>query len=299
MKQIGHELGVHYVLEGSVRRVGKKVRITAQLIDAVADHHVWAQRFDADVEDIFDVQDEITEQITMAVGPEIQVAEIERARRRKLPELDVWQLHMRARGHLANYTVSDSAEAEALLLRALELDQQNGDVLAALGECYAWDGFYGWHRPQPASMAMAVEMANKAMAVDPRNETVHVVLGGVLFGMKKHADAIRRLETAIQLNPNNSQAIGFLGMVLVFLHQSEEATKLLDKAIRLSPRDPMRAWYVTYFGVIEFLAGRYESAIGWFHKAADINPNLPTIHRGLAASNGILGTAEGGTRLIQ
>ncbi len=289
VKQVSRELGVQYVLEGSVRKAGNRVRVTAQLIDAVADRHVWAERYDRDLDDIFAIQDEITEHITMAVAPEMQAAEMERARRKIVPELGVWELVARATWHNAKFSAEDNAEAQDLISKALELDPENAGILAALAQSYAFDGLYSWHRPPPESLAKAAETAQRAVALDKQDERAHTTLGLVLFMSKRHDEAIRRLETAIQLNPNYSPALGWLGITLVYTHVHDNAVELLNKAIRLSPRDPMLFWYIVHLGMIEFMAERYEKALEWVERAVHENPDVPTAYRALAASHGMLG----------
>jgi len=289
VKQVSRELGVQYILEGSVRKAGNRVRVTAQLIDAIADRHVWAQRYDRDLEDIFAIQDEITEHIAMAVAPELQAAEMERARRKTVPELGVWELIARAGWHLGKFSADDSVEAQVLLSKALARDPDNAGVLAALAWSYNVEGLYGWRRPQPESLAMAVETAQKAVALDKQDEGAHAMLGFALFLSKQQGEAIRRLETAIRLNPNYSPAIGTLGMILVYTHQHEQAAEFLHKAIRLSPRDPWVAFYIVHLGMIEFIAERYEEALEWVEKAIHENPDLPTGYRILASAHGMLG----------
>ncbi len=289
VKQVSRELGVQYVLEGSVRKAGNRVRVTAQLIDAIADHHVWAERYDRDLDDIFAIQDEITEHIAMAVAPELQAAEMERARRKTVPELGVWELVARASWHVGKFSAEDNAEAENVLSKALERDPENAGALAVLAQSYSIDGFYGWLRPAPESFAMAAEMARKAFALDKQDEGVHVVLGISLFLTKQHDEAIRRLETAIQLNPNYSPAIGFLGMTLVYTHEHDRAADLLKKAVRLSPRDPWVTFNMAHLGLIEFMAERYDEALVWMTKAVHENPDVPTGNRMLATVQGMLG----------
>ena len=289
VKQVSRELGVQYVLEGSVRKAGNRVRVTAQLIDAIADRHVWAERYDRDLEDIFAIQDEITERIAMAVAPELQAAEMERARRKTVPELGVWELVARAGWYIGMFSADDSAEAQVLLSKALERDPENASVLAALAWSYVFDGLYGWQRPQPESLAMAVESARKAVALDKQDEGAHTILGVGLLLSKQHDEAIRRLETAIRFNPNSSPAIGWLGVTLVYTHEHDQAAELLHKAIRLSPRDPAVSFYILHLGMIEFIAKRYDEALEWAEKAIHKNPNLPTGYRMLASVHGMLG----------
>jgi adenylate cyclase len=289
VKQVSRELGVQYVLEGSVRKAGNRVRVTAQLVDAIADRHVWAERYDRDLDDIFALQDEITERIAMAVAPELQAAEMERARRKTIPELGVWELVARANWHIGKFSANDNTEAQSLLLKALELDPVNAGVLSGLAASYSFDSVFGWRRPQPESLAMAVEMAQKAVASDKHDEGAHSILGLGLRLSNQNEEAIRRLKTAIRINPNSSSAIGWLGVTFVYTHEHDKAAELLHKAIRLSPQDPWVSVYILHLGMIEFMAENYDEALEWAGKAIHENPELPTGYRMLASIHGILG----------
>ncbi len=280
LRRVSRELGVQYVLEGSVRKVGDRVRITAQLVDAIADHHVWAEKYDRDLEDIFAIQDEITEHICMAAAPELQSAEMNRARHKSVPELSIWELTARASWHIGMFVAEDNALAQELLNKALEIDPESPLVLSTLAQSYTFDGMYGWQRPPAESLVNAMEMARRAIALDKQDEGAHMTLGLALLMSKRHDEAMNRLETAIRLNPNYSPAIGWLGVVHVYTHEHEQAAALLHKAIRLSPRDAFLAWYVGHFGMIEIMAERYDKAVGWLEKAALESADMPSIIRG-------------------
>ena len=289
VKQAAHDLGVQYVLEGSVRKAGNRVRVSAQLIDALSDRHVWAQRYDRDLDDIFAIQDEITEHVAMAVAPELQAAEMERARRKAVPELGVWELVARAAWNNSLFTLEGSAEAQSLLSRALEDDPENAAALSVLAQSYTFDGLYGWRRPPQASLTKAAELAQRAVILNNQDEVAQTALGIVFFASKRLEEAVERLRAAIKSNPNYSTAIGWLGITLVYTHQHDEAVELLQKAIRLSPRDPMLVFYIGHLGMREIMAERYEKALEWLEKAAYENPNLPSLVRGLVVVHGLLG----------
>jgi len=288
VKQVARELSVQYVIEGSVRRAGNRVRITAQLIDATSDHHVWAERYDRELDDIFAVQDDITERVAMAVGPELISTEMTRARRKSLPELGIWEVIARAHWHLWKYTERDIGEAEELLSKALEIDPDNANIHAALSAAYSLDGLYGWRRSASKSRAISLEMAQKAVDLDKEDELAHAQLGFSLFLSKQHMEAIQRLRTAINLNPNFSQALGQLGLVLVYTHSHDEALELLHKAIQLSPKDPMLPFCFIAIGVHHFIEERYDEACMWAEKALHENPNFPTGYRLLVTGHGML-----------
>jgi TolB-like protein/Flp pilus assembly protein TadD len=288
VKQVARELGVRYVIEGSVRRAGNRVRITAQLIDAASGNHIWAERYDRDLDDIFAVQDDITERIAMAVGPELHSWELARARRKSLPELGVWEIIARANWHAWKFTEKDTGEAEALLSKALEGDPDYARIHAALSGAYSLDALYGWRRPLPESRAMSLQTALKAVELDKEDEFAQTLLGSILYLSKRHEEATQRLRTAIGLNPNYSFALGQLGIVLVYTHNHDEALELLHKAMQLSPKDLMLPFYVVMIGVHHFIEERYEDALVWADKALHENPNLPGGYRLLASAHGLL-----------
>ncbi len=288
VKQVARELGIQYIIEGSVRRSGNRVRITAQLIDAAEEHHIWAERYDRELNDIFAVQDEITERIAMAVGPELDSTAMANARRKSIPDLGVWEMIARANWHGSKTTKRDVGEAEDLLSKALEIDPDNARIHAWLSKYYGTDGLYGWRRPTTESRTMALKMAQKAVDLDKEDEFAHARLGISLLMLKRHEEATQRLRTAIKLNPNHSVALGFLGIVLVYTHNHDEGLELLHKAMQLSPKDPALPMYVVHVGVHHFIEKRYDEARMWVEKALHENPNFPTGYRFLASVRGML-----------
>jgi TolB-like protein/Tfp pilus assembly protein PilF len=289
VKQVARELGVQYVIEGSVRRAGNRVRITAQLIDATSGNHIWAERYDRELDDIFTVQDDITERIAMAVGPELDTTEMTRAHRKSLPELGAWELLARANWHGLKFTESDVGLAKSLCAKALEIDPDNARIYASLSACYAIDAAYGWRRPPKESHARALEFAEKAVALDKEDERTHLRLGAALLLAKRHEEAIQRYRTAIKLNPNYSIALGQLGMVLVWAHKHDEALELLHKAMQLSPKDGNLIWYIIHVGWHHFIEKRYDEALIWAEKALYEEPKFPSGLRLKASAQGMLG----------
>ncbi len=289
VKIVARELGVQYVIEGSVRRAGSRVRITAQLIDATNDRHIWAERYDRELDDIFAVQDDITERIAMAVAPEMQKTEIARARRKSIPELGVWELVSRASWHATKMTEADSAEAQSLLKKALARDPDSAFGLALLSACYVTDSFYGWHRPPAESFSMAKELAERAVSLNKEDEIAQWALASILNNSGRHREAIWRYQKAIEINPNFVLAIGALAAALIWIHEHEKGLELLQKAIRLSPKDISIPLRISMFAVHHFIEGRYEEACAWAEKTLHDNPNFPTAYRMLASAHGILG----------
>ena len=288
-KQVAKELGVRYVLEGSVRRSGSQIRVTAQLIDASVDHHVWAERYDRSLEDIFAVQDEITEQIIRSVAPGILAAEMQRAHHKEVETLDAWDRIMRAHWHFARFTLEDSAAARRLLTEAALIDANSALALGELAMIHAWEGIWGWGISREQSLAAAAVAARRAVSIDECNAWGHIALGAVALFSGRNDEAIRRLERALELSPNDPHAHGYLGLAHAVSGDYDLAIGRLNEAMRLSPRDPMLAVWFMAHAIGAFTAERYEDAIDWSKKSIEENPRFAGAYRALAASYGCLG----------
>jgi len=287
--QIAREFGVRYLLRGSVRRGGGQMRINALLLDAPNGGNLWSDHFECANEELFAVQDRITEKIVIAVAPEVQDAEIERSRTKPNRDLGAWEMVARANWQISQFSAPIFAEAEVALTEAMRSYPDNSAILAALARCYGFDCYFGWQRPQAESLVLAADAAGKAIALDDRDESAHTTLGMVHFMSGRNALAIDQLKHAIVLNPNYSQAIGGMGITLTYSGAPERAVEALNRAIRLSPRDPMRFLYITQLGMLEYLAGRYDEAVDWKIKAIQANPNYPGLYRALAATHAMRG----------
>lgn len=292
VKQVAEDLGVRYVLEGSVRKAGKRVRITAQLIDAPKGYHVWAERYDRDIEDIFAVQDEITHNIVRSVGPEFLSAEMKRAQRKDVRNLDVWDYIMRASSHHGRYTKKDATEAQRFLRKAIELDPMSPEAFCLLSFTHLMQVQFGWSESTAKSIKEAEKMAQSAVAIDDRDAWAHTALGLVDLISKRYDDAVCRLEKAIDLNPNLANAYGALGQALALAGEYEAAVTHINKAIRLSPHDPFVVYWFGHLGVAAFADERYEDACYWGRKTIQQNLNFPGGHRLVAASCGQLGRTQ-------
>jgi TolB-like protein/Flp pilus assembly protein TadD len=291
-KRVAEELGVHYVLEGSVRRSGNRVRITTQLIDARVDHHVWAEHYDRDLEDIFAVQDEITERVITSVAPGIVSAEMQRAYRKDITSLDAWERIMRAHWHLARFTMEDNAEARRLLTEAAQIEPNSSLALGDLAMIHTFDGQWGWGGSRDQSLALAAEAARRAVAIDKGSAWAHIALGFVELFAGRHSESVHRLERAIEISPNDPHAHGHLGFTLSFSGESQAAIARIEAAIRLSPRDPFLAFWYTARSLAAFSAEQYEAAVEWARKTVDENPRHPGAYRLLATSYAQMGDIE-------
>jgi len=286
--ELAKALRVQYVLEGSVRKAGNRVRITAQLIDARSDHHVWAERFDRELDDVFEVQDEITGRVISSVAPGIVATEIQRARRKELSSLSVWDRIMRAHWHRARFTMADNAEALRLLDEAVQIDPNSALALGDMAMIHALDGQFGWGIEREASLAAAEKAARRAVAIDDRNTWAQIALGFVELFARRHDESIRRLERATELSPNDPHAHGYLAFTLAFAGEPDAATESAERAMRLSPRDPFIAFWYNARSLAAFSNGQYESAVEWAKRAIEESPHYPGAYRLLAAAYGQL-----------
>jgi adenylate cyclase len=275
VKQVARELGVRYVLEGSVRKAGNRVRVTAQLIDAPTGNHIWAERYDRELDDIFALQDEITETIVAAVEPELGVVERERARRKPPDNLDAWAAYQLGLWHLLGDPTRDAmAEARQLFQRACELDPKFAAAYADLAWTHTIDITLGLTDDPEASLEWAARAAEKAVALDARDPAARFALGRVHMLRHAFTRAIAEMEAALALNASFDRAYFGLGHALLYGGRPEESIPQFEKAIRLSPRNP-RSWTSPQMlACANFNLGRYEEAATWSEKAIQ-HPNAP------------------------
>jgi adenylate cyclase len=285
IRQVGRELGVRYVLEGSVRKVANRVRITAQLIDAAGGHHLWAERYDRGLEDIFAVQDEITRSIIGAIAPGIVAAEVQRTQGRDAAELGHWELVMRAHWHIRRFTREDCLEAIRLIEELLQHDPNNAVALSDLAVNWHFGGSFGWTaEPLPVAIERMGEAARRAVAADDRDAAAHTSLGIYELFANRHDDAVRRIKRAIELDPNSSFAHGYLGVTYAFGGESDRAIAALDEAIRLSPRDHLVVVWHTANAWAHLGAERFAEAADCAQQGIDFNPNWPDAYGALASA---------------
>jgi TolB-like protein len=290
--RVGRELGVRYVLEGSVRKGGHRVRITAQLIDAANGSHLWADKYDRDMTDLFAVQDEITREIVGNLAPEMLEAEMQRARRKDPRTLDAWEYAVRAQWHLARLTRDDNAEALRLATQSTRLNPGATAGLNIAAFAHIYDAVYAWSASPAPSILAAHEAARRAVALDARDEVAQTALGTTELFMGQHDSAVARLRNAVELNPNFTWAHGDLGLALACSGQAEEAAGPLREAVRLSPRDQFCFLWIYLLGFAAFIAGRYEDALGHSDRSLQLNSNVPGPYRLRAACLSQLGRAE-------
>ena len=266
VKQVAKELGVRYVLEGSVRTAGNRVRVTAQLIDATTGRHVWAERYDRQMEDIFALQDEMTQTIVGAVEPELSAAERDRVVSKPPESMDAWQSYQRGLWHMWNYQRDDHDSALELLGRATELDPSFAPAHAYLSYVHYQGVIMGWAEDNEKTLAAGMAEAREALKHDDKDPVAYFAAGRIHMMQGRHDDSIAALETAIQLNPSFAQAYHGLGMALCLAGRLEDAKEALAQSERLSPRDPI-LWASTIVHALTcVLAGDYDEGVQWARK---------------------------------
>jgi TolB-like protein/tetratricopeptide (TPR) repeat protein len=300
VRQIGRELGVRYVLEGSVRRAGKRLRINAQLVDASTGMHIWADRFDGDASDVFDLQDRISEGVVGAIEPKVQLAEIARLRHKLTLDLGAYDLLLRAQALEYEFTEQSLEEALHCLDQALTIDPSYAPALALAAYCRAERQIQGWTRAQEKDASEGVRLAVRSLELGKDDPNV---LWMAAFAVRHlGADPHRARELAnrsLQLNPNSAMALTTAGLTEAFLANPVRALELLGRAERLSPRDP-KAWYIdAVTAMAHFVGGQFEQAAMRAKKASAQNAHFTFSLRILAASLVKLGRFDDATRVMR
>jgi adenylate cyclase len=298
VKEVSRRLGVRYVVEGSVRRAGNRVRITAQLIDAVADAHLWAERYDRVLEDVFTVQDEVTEAIVAAIAPELGKAEQQLATSKKLENLNVWEVYQRGMWHLYQRTKDDLAEARRLFEAALSLDPGLSLACSALVDAYYYEVVLGLADSVAENRDKALQAARRAVELDPDDAAAHCAMGKARIVRREHALAVPDLQLAIDLNPSSAWAHYGLGAAAVFSGHAEEAIRHLERAIRLSPRDQHMGSFMVRLAEAYLVKRDYPDAVQWARKALQQQGFQWSRYAALLAGLGFLGEREEARRVL-
>jgi adenylate cyclase len=298
VKQVAEELGMQYVLEGSVQKSGDRLRITAQLIDAMTGRHVWSERYDRELKDIFALQDEIT--INVMNGMSAELTEGEQARRwtqRGVTNLKALEKHYQAQGFFCRHTKEDHDMARPLFEEAIALDPKFVWPYVYLGYLHASAVIRGWSESPAKSLQMASELAQKALAIDDSHDGVHSLLA-LVYNMKRQPDkALSEAERAVALNPNSSDAYMFLGVILGSVGRWEESVLYAKKSLRLSPF-PGAAPFAT-LGRAYFMTGQYDESILTYKKALKVSPNFLEGHVYLAACYSSMGRDSEATAAVK
>jgi adenylate cyclase len=284
VQQVGRQLGVRYILEGSVRKAGQRLRVTAQLIDATTGSHVWAEKYDRELSDIFEVQDEITRNVVAATQTQVQIAEASLFDDLEKPSLPVWALVNRSWKLLYEMTADSLLEAKRLAEEAIALDPGSGRAHQALAVHLwhlAWMGFVD---DAPTTLAQGRKMAERAVRLNDHDEYSHWILGLLQMSDAEFDKAIAELNRAIEINPNCSLAYGSLGTVLNHAGRPEEAITNNQTAIRSNPRDPSIFYRYNGLALSNFLLNHFGAAVDWARKSVQHKPSWFQGHAVLVAS---------------
>ena len=287
VKQVSEELGVRYVLEGSVRRAGNKVRITAQLIDALAGHHLWAERYDRDLKDIFALQDEVTLKIINALQVKLTDSEQIIVFGKSTNNLEAYLKLLKAREYSNPMTKEGNLLHRKLAEEAIALDPRCAVAYLILSAAHLRDLFFGWSESPEQSLRLAEDLVKKAFALDDSLGMAHAYLGRIYLTKKQHDQAIAEGERALALSPNDDFIQAAFAVSLYYSGRIEESIALYKKALRLNPFPPV--WYLWGLGSCYRDIGRYEEAIGEFRKALHLYPDSLLPHLGLATTYSLMG----------
>jgi adenylate cyclase len=279
---VGRELGVAYVLEGSVQRAGSRIRVTVQLIETGGGAHVWAERYDGTIDDIFELQDRITEQVAGALQPSIRLAEIERARRKRPSDLGAYDYAMQAMPHVWALEKEESRKALELLEKSLAIDPDYPLALSLAGWCHAQRSVYNWADDIAGSQAEALRLAERAAQLSGDDPLILAVLGAVHTFVRNFGTARVLLERAVALDPNAAWAWSRLGWLEAYSDRPANAFRHFERALRLSPLDPLN--FNNYVGIASAhdIAMNLEDAVRNYRRALEERPHAEWIYRSLA-----------------
>jgi adenylate cyclase len=283
-REIGKQLGVAYLLEGSVQKIGSRLRIIVQLIETEGGAHVWSSRYDGSVDEFFDLQDRITQQVAGAMQPSIQLAEIERSRRRRPQDLRSYDYTMRALPHVWALEKEESAKALELLERAIAMDGEYPLALALAGWCHAQRSVYNWAVDIADSQAKARSLAERAAALSGDDPLILAVLGAVHTFVRNHGTARILLDRALAIDTNCAWAWSRLGWLENYADQPLKAIEYFERALRLSPIDPMNFNNYAGIGSAHEVAQEYDQAVTFYRRALQERQHASWLYRNLTTS---------------
>ena len=290
VQQISRELGVKYVLEGSVRMAGDRVRITAQLVDATTGGHLWSERYDRDLKDIFSLQDEITMKILTAIRVKLTEGEQLRLYANDAENLDSYMKVLQGMAYFYRFNWESNIQARRIFEEAIALDTKNSGAYSCLGWTYIMEVWFGLVDSPEKSIEKAAELARKAQSLDDTMDFSYSLIANVYLIKRQYENAVAAAKRAVILNPNGADAHAHLGMILHYAGGRDEAISLFKKAIRLNPIPPN--WYLFSLGDAYFVEQRYEEAIPVYERALHRNPGDIRALTGLAATYSMLGRTE-------
>jgi TolB-like protein/class 3 adenylate cyclase len=300
VRQAGKELGVRYVLEGSVRRAGNRLRITAQLVDSVTGAHLWAQNFDGALEDVFDVQDKITESVAMLIEPRIQAAEIERSRRERPGSVATYDIYLRALSKISSESAKDNAEACELLAEALTHEPDNGVFLAHAAWALQHRITMGWPSLGSDDRERCADLARRGLEHAGGDAMLMAHCGmSLLLAAREYDWGMAIVQAAVEANPNNLLIVGRAGVANLFCGSLENALTYFHRASRLSPGDVGAHLALTGLAEVHLSLGNYDEALVWAARSLASNPNFDPTFWVLIAANAQLGRMDEARRLLR
>jgi TolB-like protein len=293
VRQVGRELGVRYVLQGSVRKSANQVRITGQLIDASSGGHLWADRFNGMLDDIFDLQDKVTARVVGTIAPRLEQAEIERAKRKPTDILDAYDLFLRGLAGVHQATNETNSEAMRYFCRAIELDSEFASAYGMAAYCYVWRKTNGWMTDRAQEITEAARLVRRTVELG-KDDAVALARGGhaLAYVVGDLDDGAAWIDQALVLNPNLALAWYASGWVRVYLGEPDIAIEHLAQAMRLSPVDPETGRMQAGIATAHLLSGRYDEASSWAQKALREQPSYLTTIRLVAASSALAGRLD-------
>jgi len=298
-RELGRLLGAHYLVSGSVRHSGNKIRVGVELVDTHDGHQLWSERYERELSDIFEMQDEITDSIARSLGPVLSRSEMRHAMRGPPRDLDAWECVHRGLWHLTQVSREDNVAAKKWARRALELQPGSAGAYTLIAFSHQYDITYQWSDSQEESIRLAVQTAEKAVALDNHDPMALSALGYACLLAGDRQRAIAVLERAIELNPSSALGHWALGSALSLTRRPDEGIPLIRKAMQLSPKDPLMHEFLFGIGAAHFVAGRYEQAARFARESLQARPKQAGAYRLLAASLGYLGRAEEACEAVQ
>ncbi len=292
VKQVGRELAVRYLLEGGVRKSGNRIRVTAQLVEAETGNHIWAERYDRDLVDVFSMQDEITRAVSVAVAPAIADAEVRRAMRKPAGNLDAWTAYQRGQWHLHNFSPDDNALAQKFFQQAIGVDPTFAGGYKGLAWAQGQAASVLQTRSLAEAQSSAEALARRAVALDGADAEAHSALGLTLWLRGDNEGALAEAERALTISPNLAFAHALLGATLIFSGHQREGIVSIETSIGLDPHDPMLPSRLNHVALGFYFCREYEAAVEAAKRAIRLNPDYPPPYRWLAAGLGQIGRIE-------
>jgi tetratricopeptide (TPR) repeat protein len=293
VKQVARELGVRYVLEGSVRKAGNRVRITGQLIDTITGAHIWADRFDGAIDDIFELQDQVASNVAGAIEPRLRQSEIERSSRKPTASLDAYDLYLRALAQSYRYSDEGFAKAVVLARQALAIDPSYAPAAAMVGWCRGLQRVQGWGALSDEDIGEACHLARQALEAERDDAETILRAAWTLFRLTREAAMpAAALDRALALNPNAAHAWLARANIHAMHNQPEAAIEATERARRLSPFDPEAFHYAGNIAIAHLAARRFEQAIEWADRALHDQPRTVPAMRVKIVANAHLGRLD-------